>query len=881
MPLYELHSPPSYTSPANFAFLLLRIKLNGQRIELGEIEFHVKNKFPEGVQSAVELVAPAGRSAKALAAFFCVENLERVSSADSIQPTSTDLPAADGLLLPLSESLRDMCKTMENGISGALPSYMIPSLFIPISKMPWTAAGKLDRNRLKNLVQNLSREAAAAYRLGSVGKKSKPKTETEKKLQKLVCSVLNLSASSVGIDDNFMRLGGDSIAAMRLVTAAQAEHLNLSVVDIFKTPKLSDLAAKCSVVDKNAAVEQTIEPFALLAQPLSRSSVLNELAEQCRVSKDKIQDAYPPSPLQEAFVALSTKQPGAYIAQHVLTLAKSVDVTKFKAAWDKVVGELDILRTRIAQLQSGSFLQTVLVSDPINWRESATLREAEKEVKQVPQHFGGKLATYTLVHTSSDERYFVWTIHHALYDGWSIPIIAQRVSDIYHAGISELSKAPYTRFIKYLLDCDTGVSAKYWKKNLAGAAPYQFPQPSHSSIDERQNGQVLNYTVKLAPHRHADITASAVVRAAWALLVAAYSGSDDVVFGETLTGRDIAVKGITEVCGPTLTTVPTRIRVNRNSTVLELLKSIAEGATDRIPHQHFGLSEIKRIDSDAAAACDFQNLLIIQTGSEQPAESLWSFHDDGTQANFFTYPLVVECTASRSSLEISAHYNANVMSSWEVQRILYQLDSITSQLNTVGNVKDIRVFSKQDTELVRKWNARELVEYDETIHSIFFEQVQSQPHATAVSAFDGDFTYAELRDLACKLAYELIRLGAGPERLVPLCVDKSRWAIVAIMGVLISGSGFVPLSPQHPASRHEQIIETCNASIVLSSPEYEARFNGIISVTNVVTIDERSIRQLPMPRSQISLRAKGNNIAYVVSHSLPHTITTNFLANVL
>jgi amino acid adenylation domain-containing protein/non-ribosomal peptide synthase protein (TIGR01720 family) len=182
-----------------------QIKLNGQRIELGEIEYHVKSKFPEGVQSAVELVAPASRSsAKALAVFFSIEDSEQVSLAGAVQPASSELPASDDLLLPMNDDLRQLCKDMENALAGVLPSYMIPSIFIPISKMPWTTASKLDRNRLRNLVQNLTKEAMAPYRLSSAMNKRKPNTEAEKKLQKLVCSVLNLPASSVGLDDSFI-----------------------------------------------------------------------------------------------------------------------------------------------------------------------------------------------------------------------------------------------------------------------------------------------------------------------------------------------------------------------------------------------------------------------------------------------------------------------------------------------------------------------------------------------------------------------------------------------------------------------------------------------------------------------------------------------------
>ncbi|CAO2654052.1 Nn.00g107850.m01.CDS01 [Neocucurbitaria sp. VM-36] len=840
-----------------------QIKLNGQRIELGEIEFHVGNNFPENVQSAVELVAPSSRSsAKALAVFFTIVQDQPVEGVGSIQPASIDLPAADELLLPMSDELRDLCKATENGLGGSLPSYMIPSIFVPVTKMPWTSAGKLDRNRLRNLIQNLNRDVMASYRLTSVVNKKQPSNESEKKIHKAVCSVLNLPASSVGIDDSFVRLGGDSISAMRLVASAQAEQLELSFIDIFKNPKLSDLAKIGNHADKSSSPEKTVQPFELLQPPLTRPEVLDEVAHQCRVPKDQIQDIYPTSPLQEALITLSIKQSGAYVAQHVLAIPNSVDLNRFKTAWEKVLQETDILRTRIVQLKSGTIIQAVITSDSISWQEMSSLQEVEKETTQTPSHLGGKLASYTIVRTVSSDQFFVWTLHHALYDGWSIQLMLQRVQQIYQMGASTLPQTPYTKFIKYLTDKKVGDSTKFWKDSLAGAAPYQFPQQPHSNSEKLPEGQTLQHTIKLVLNRHTDVTPSNIVRAAWALVIAAYTGGDDVIFGETLAGRDIAVTGITDVCGPTLTTVPTRVKIDRGATVTDLLKIISASVTDRIPYQHHGLSDMRRISEETAAACNFQNLLVVQTENEDLSESMWSVYDNGEQSNFFTYPLVIECKMGKSSTDVLAHHDASVISSWETQRLLYQFESVLIQLNSVSHVHQICVFSAQDKELISNWNNYDPGVIDDTIPSLFFKQVVSQPDAIAVSAFDGEFTYVELRDLASQFAQELVKLGAGPGELVPICLDKSCWAIVAIMAVLLSGAGYVPLSPAYPTSLHRQIIEVCKAGIVVCSPTYEIRFAPLVN--QVFGVSEATIRQLPACRSSMQLRAKSNDICYVI-----------------
>jgi hypothetical protein len=652
---------------------------------------------------------------------------------------------------------------------------------------------------------------------------------------------------------------------MRLVASAQTEQLQLSFIDIFKHPKLADLAKIGSRTDKPIQQEKVLQPFELLrGDYLPTSNVLDEVAQQCRIPKSNVQDAYPTSPLQDALLTLSIKQPGAYVAQHVLALPISVDINKFTAAWEEAVQEIDILRTRIIQLRSGTFLQAVLAEDPINWQEAVSLAEAEGEALKIPSHLGGHLASYTLVTstTTSTERYFVWTLHHSLYDGWSIYLMLQRVQQIYQAGIATIPQTPYSKFVEYLADTDAAASTTYWKNMLAGTDAHQFPQQSHSSLSDTSNGKTLQHSMNVGPHIHADVTPSNVIRAAWALLLAAYTGCNDVVFGETLAGRDIAVSGITDICGPTLTTVPTRVRIESGATVKDLLKTISMNVTDRIPYQHHGLSAIKTIGEDMAAACNFQNLLVIQTGNEELAESIWSVHENGEQSNFFTYPLVIECKMGSLHLDILAHYDANIISSWHVQRLLYQFESVLAQLESATYVRNVAVFSEQDRTLIREWNAYEPGVIEDTIPSLFLKQVASQPDAIAISAFDGEFTYAELSVLAFQLAQELVKLGAGPEHLVPICLDKSRWAIVAIMAVLFSGAGYVPLSPGDPASRHLQIVEACKASIVLCSPSYGPRFVELVN--HVFSVSETAIRRLPECLASVPLRAKSNNVCYII-----------------
>jgi amino acid adenylation domain-containing protein/non-ribosomal peptide synthase protein (TIGR01720 family) len=849
-----------------------QIKLNGQRIELGEIEHHVKNLLPEDSQSAVELVAPMSRIAtKALAVFFYCPSHE-----ESGVHQDERISVVDDILLKMTPSLTTVAKDLDTALAAVLPNYMIPSFYVPVSKMPWMSSGKMDRAKLKNIVQNMPREITGPYRLANIESNtlSSPRTPMEKQLQALWAVVLNVgSSSAVGIEDNFFRLGGDSITAMKLVEAARAEGIAIAVIDIFRNPRLCDMATICDFVKEEISTE--LVPFSLLKDSQPVNLVIQELSEQSRVPAETILDAYPCSLLQEGLITLSLKQAGAYVAKNIFKLPAQLDLDRFKAAWQTVVHDVDILRTRIVHMQSSAFIQVVLQDRPIEWHSANTLEELDKpSYPKIPEHNGGCLARYTIV--SSAEmigRYFVWEIHHALYDGWSLPMVLKRVEMTYMQNPSDYTNNSYAGFIQYNSSVDENVSDNFWRTRLLNASPLQFPQPQHTVVDSSLGHDTLTHQVPISRNTTSmGITLPTIIRAAWSLVVAAYSGSDDVVFGETLAGRDIPVQNITDIIGPTFTTVPTRIQVDRSGSVMQFLNDIQKNATDVIPFQHAGLQRIKRLDSDTEIACDFQNLLVVQTAEEAIESSMWNLQGSGVASNFFTYPLVLECGGGSDHVDITAHYDQKCLSLWQVQRILYQMDCVLQQLSDVPRigldtkVNAVEVFSSQDRETVQNWNSTPPQVVDRPIHEIFEEMVVSQPTAPAVCAWDGDVTYEKLLSDASTLAKHLVSRSVNRGSFVAICMDKSYWVIVGMLGIMMAGGAFVPLDPGAPSARHHEMIKDVNASVVICTSKYKQRFEDMAAI--VTPLDEQLLTSLSVSNQHLSdsalSRANSGDAAYVI-----------------
>ncbi|KAH7329601.1 hypothetical protein B0I35DRAFT_507853 [Stachybotrys elegans] len=786
-----------------------QIKLNGQRIELGEIEHHVKVNLPTDVQSAVDLVIPQSKtSAKALAVFFTV--------AENVLGTGGNaVSELDNLLLHMSISIMTLADSLRSALKDALPSYMIPTIYIPVVKMPWTLAGKLDRSRLKAIVQSIPQQSLGAYKLALAGQKRRPATIMQKRLQKLWQKILGIDADSINIDDSFFRLGGDSVGAMKLVALARSDNIALTVINVFRYPKLSEMAKFCGELNDGGVA--VVSPLSLLGDVASPTSLLDEVAALCGISQAQIQD-----------------QPGAYVAENIFKLPEDIDIARFKLAWQMTVDRVEILRARIINAKSSRFYQVVFQPRSLSWESAESLETATGNTTSIPGRNGGPLSRYTLVNEQgTGPKYFVWAVHHALYDAWSMPSMIKLVEDHYHQAAPMTSIVPFVSFARYLTDLNTQASNEFWKARLDGAAPTRFPSVSAT---DKPSGITLKRAVECgAGGLDMDITLPTIVRAAWALVVGSQTSSDDVVFGETLSGRDIALPGVSDVLGPTLTTVPTRIEIKREMSVRQFLKSIHDKAIEVIPYQHTGLQAIKRLGKHIAQACDFNNLLVIQS-SEGAAEdnTLMQQVDDHTEENFFTYPLVVECSIEVQGLALTIHYHDTVITEWQMKSMIDQFGFVVQQLNTASRdptikVGELSLCGPKDVQVIREWNNFKFVHVEDAIPSLFSQVVSRLPDATAISAWDGELSYKALSGHATRMSKFLISKGLRHGSLVLCCMDKSLWTSISMLSVILSGGTIVPLDPSHPPARHTEIARDCQATIALCSPQHQERFSGWVN----------------------------------------------------
>ncbi|KAG9375546.1 hypothetical protein A1F94_013896 [Pyrenophora tritici-repentis] len=654
---------------------------------------------------------------------------------------------------------------VDSQLSERLPSYMVPGVYFSVAQLPMTTSGKTDRKRLREIGATFSAQQLAELRTRSQGPKRQPSTDKEKAMQQLWAQVLNIDADSIGLDDSFFRLGGDSIAAMKLVAEARKQNVHLTVAATFQHPRLVDLAAWAGGVDP--AVAQSIVPFSLLNinSDVDTARIQEEVAAGCNIDKDLVEDIYPCSPLQEGLMSLTSKRAGDYIMQSVLELSVSMDESALRAAWEQVVKQSMMLRTRIVQHSRLGLLQVVVAGD-IQWMEADHLGTYLAEDKAASMQPGDCLARYAL---SRERRW--------------------KALKAYNGGVLE-ERPGFNAFVQYLSQQDQEATTNYWQTTLAGCEATMFP-PLPPSIHQPVANAMLEHQCPPLPRTMAsDTTTSTLIRAAWAIVAGNYTSSDDVVFGATVTGRNAPVAGIEDIVGPAIATVPVRVRLPRDWTVPALLAAVQQQATEMIPYEQTGLQRIAKMGADAQHACGFQTLLIVQPADDglESDKSLGRWQTKSELQDFTTYALMVQCTLATERVQITASFDPQIIEQWQ-------------QLAEAGGkttVAEIDTLTPEDRQQLWKWNGEVPPVVERCVHELFVEQARARPDAAAICAWDGEMKYGELDELSSRLAGYLVGLGVGPEAIVPLCFEKSMWTVVAMLAVLKAGGAFAP-GPRTPS----------------------------------------------------------------------------------
>ncbi len=401
--------------------------------------------------------------------------------------------------------------------------------------------------------------------------------------------------------------------------------------------ELRAIIAHCQAPESGAYTPSDFPLARLSAAQLNRI-VAAVCAGDQRAAREQIEDIYPLAPLQQGLVFHSMLEPasGVYIEQIVLHLA-NVDQALFGQAWAALLERHAILRTAFLWDGLDAPLQVVLrhVTLPIrelDWSAAAAEeQDAHLEAFLASDRREGlplsaaPLMHLTLIGCGDGRCLCVWTHHHVLLDGWSMPLLLQEVFARY-AALSEgqplelKPTRPYRDYVAWLQRQDLAEAERFWRANLADfSAPTALSilRPAGGadapSFGERSLALGEDATSALqATARRCQVTLNTLVQGAWALVLSRYSGSDDVVFGVTVAGRPPELAGVEAMLGLFINTLPLRVRVPHGQPIDAWLRAIHAAQSEIQRFEYSPLAQVQRWSELAGGAALFESLLVFE-----------------------------------------------------------------------------------------------------------------------------------------------------------------------------------------------------------------------------------------------------------------------------
>ncbi|KAG6259164.1 D-lysergyl-peptide-synthetase subunit 1, partial [Claviceps purpurea] len=239
-----------------------QVKIHGQRVELAEIEHHLEQHFVSlAAKVVVMLLRPISGRTVLAALIMPHQGLQHGDkSLESLLMEPEDV----------SQDFRANLASAASKLRLALPSHMVPSVYLPIRHFPTTKSGKIDRGHLQSLLLSLSPENLYGCE-ETTHRGEEPKSDREKLLQALFAQSLDLPCTRIDLDSNFFHLGGDSLSAMRLLALALEEGISsIAYQDIFSHPTLREIViVSTSATSREPLYSETVEtpPFSLIKDP--------------------------------------------------------------------------------------------------------------------------------------------------------------------------------------------------------------------------------------------------------------------------------------------------------------------------------------------------------------------------------------------------------------------------------------------------------------------------------------------------------------------------------------------------------------------------------------------------------------------------------------
>ncbi len=734
--------------------------------------------------------------------------------------------------------------TLIEWLETQLPAYMIPAHILKIDQIPLTGNGKIDKQALP-----APEERAGEYI-------ELPRNETEQRLSEIWMELLQ--RSSVGIHDDFFRLGGHSLMVMRVSAVIRNEwRLEVAPTVLFKCKTIARLAAYINELQGRKEAE------------------LLRLISHDGAAEDRL-----PVSFGQERLWITDRLHGS-VQYHIALISRIngwLDLNALVSSFNHIVNRHEVLRTVIKQ-EDGLPYQHVLEKD--TWKAAILndhpaagnpekLQELVDELIIRPFVLSEEhMLRAHVIRISETEHLLVTNIHHIAADGWSMSIFSKELIAGYHAyaagQIPELPVLPvqYGDYAHWQRKQETTLEPQlaYWQQKLTGTStlnlPLDFNRPAVQSV--RGNTIKFKLTKELTEQLKQlsikeDATLYMTLLAAFKILMHRYTAQDDICVGTAVSGR--VHQELEGLIGFFVNTLALRTDLSGDPDFREVLQRVKTTTLEAYDYQEAPFEKVvNRVaeERDNSRSPLFQVVFVLQNTPEIPEMKFGNAVVENSIPVYRTsqFDLHFSVTESKEGLFVEVTYCTDLFMKATIYRLTAHFEQLLQAVAAQPEVKAARVklMSAEELQLIRSFsNEQEKYSSEDTIVSMFKTQVSIQPDATALQAGVNSFTFAQLDRESDRLAAYLVEKGVLPGMPVPVCIDRSPALIISMLALLKAGAAYVPVDPDYPLERIKLLLADLSSPIALITTNYASLFEG----SELVLVDKIS---LPDTVKEVVLRA--------------------------
>ncbi|MEG4918277.1 amino acid adenylation domain-containing protein [Microcoleus sp. B7-D4] len=547
----------------------------------------------------------------------------------------------------------------------------------------------------------------------------------------------------------------------------------------------------------------------------------------------------------------------AYNRPTNIRLVGGINVAVLEFCLNEIVRRHEVLRASFAavdgkpvQVIAPSLTLTLPIVDISNLPsqdKQAKLQQLATEEAQRPFNLAfGSLVRANLVRLGEQEHILLLTLHHIIFDGWSVGVLLKELALLYEAfgagKPSTVSELPiqYADFAYWQQQHLQGEVLEsqlaYWRGQLGGDLPVlELPTDRARSPVQTFRGakqslllpKSLTQSLKLLSQRE-GVTLFMTLLAAFKILLHRYTGQEDIVVGAPIAGRD-RIETETLI-GIFINTLVLRTYVDSKLTFLQLLATVRKVAIEAYEHQGIPfekLVEELQPDRDLSHTPLFQVLFQLRNVPNETVEVQGlRFDDFQFDRGITAFDLTLDIVDTPEGLSCRFEYNTDLFYAATIVRMAGHFQTLLEGIvaNVEQPIGQLPLLTETERhQLLVEWNNTQTDYSNQTcIHQLFEAQAKQTPNAVAVVFENEQLTYQQLNCRANQLAHHLQKLGVEPEMLVGICVERSLEMMVGLLGILKAGAAYLPLDPAYPKERLTFMLEDAQVPVLLTQqPQVE------------------------------------------------------------